>query len=203
MQNSMLIFLAAVLALTGCNRTSPSKMVLGEGQVKSDDLSATSGNLILKEGAPGIEFAFVTKPGKSKEFTYFVVFNHDFPQGGIDTRSNSDGLKAHTLHTITAFGNDCKVEYDVKLKEDRKTVDSETTTIADAPYDPAKGKFFLIDIKTTPPTVTQLNPELPSQIPDLSETEAAEKFGQDTLNGLRKTNKQIDEFCKQIETKGP
>ena len=84
-----------------------------------------------------------------------------------------------------------------------QTVDSETTTIAGAPYDPAKGKFFLIDIKTAPPTVTQLNPELPWQIPDLSETAAAEKFGQDTLNGLRKTNKQIDEFCQRIEAQGP
>ena len=204
MHNFTLIFIAGAIVLAGCNGTSPSQILMGEGTATSDDLSVTSGNVILKEGQPGIAFAFATKPGQSKEFTYFVVFNHDLGNGDVNVKSigNSDGSTAHTFHSITAFGTDCKVEYRVGLKADRKTVETETTLIADAPYDPSKGKLFLIDMKATPPTVTQLNLELPSEIPNLKETDSVEKFSLDTLNGLRKTDKTVDEFCRRIETKG-
>lgn len=202
MRTAILIAIAGVIAVTGCIRTSPSKMVLGEGEVTSKKLSVTTGNFILKEGQPGIAFAFATKPGQTKEFTYLMVFNCDFPNGGVTTGGNSSGSTADTFHTIKAFGNECKVEYHVGLSSDSKTVDLETTLIADARYDPSKGKLFLIDMKTMPPTVTQLKLQLPSQIPNLEQTDSVEKFGQNTLNELRKTDKTVDEFCRRIETDG-
>ncbi len=204
MHNVTRIFIAVAIVLAGCNGTSPNQLLMGEGVTTSDDLSVTNGNVIVKEGQPGIAFAFATKPGQSKEFTYFLVFNHDFPNDGVNmkTQSHTDVSTADTSHTITAFGTDCKVEYRVALKADTRTVETETTLIADAPYDPSKGKLFLIDMKTTPPTVTQLHLELPSEIPNLKETDATEKFGQDTLNGLRKADKTVDDFCERIERKG-
>jgi hypothetical protein len=202
MHNATLIFIICVIVVAGCNRGSPSKMILGEGQSTAEGLSLTNGNVILKEGQPGLAFAFATKPSQSKEFTYILVFNHDFPNGGIGTQSNSGGLTASTSHAITAFGADCKVEYRVGLNAVRKAVETEAILIADAPFDPTKGKLFLVDMKASPPTVTQLNLELPSHIPDLKETDAMERFAQDTLEGLRKTDKTVDEFCRRIETKG-
>ena len=202
MHNATLLFIFAAIAVTGCNRTNPSKIVYGEGVAKSDGLSVTNGNVNLKEGQPGIACAFVIKPGRTREVTYFLVFNHDFPIGGFGTDGGSDGLTASSSHTITAFGASCKVEYRVGLNADRKTVETEATLIAGKPFDPSKGKLFLIDMKSTPPTVTQLNLELPSPIPDLEETDAVEKFTQNSLKGLRKTDKAVDEFCRRIEAKG-
>ncbi len=54
--------------------------------------------------------------------------------------------------------------------------------IAGSPYDTSKGKLLLIDMKTAPPVVTQVNLELPTEIPSLKESEAAEKFGENRLN---------------------
>lgn len=199
MQNRILILIAGAMAMIGCTRTSPSQMIVGEAQVTSDGLALTSGNVILTEGRPGIAFALATKPGQSKEFTYFVVCNHDFPKGGVNTECACDGPTGHTSHTITAFGNNCKIEYRIGLSADKKSVEMETTLIADTPYDPSKGNLFLIDMKAAPAIVTQLDLELPSETPDLNESSAIEKFGQDTLNRLRKLDKTCDEFCRRIE----
>ncbi len=202
MHNATLIFIFCAIVVAGCNHVSTSKIIYGEGQVSTEGLSVTNGNVILKEGQPGLAFAFATKPSQSKEFTYILVFNHDFPNGGVGTQSSLNGLMASTSHTITAFGANCKVEYRVGMNADRKAVDTEAILISDAPFDPSKGKLFLVDMKASPPTVTQLNLELPSQIPDLTETDAMERFAHDTLDGLRKTDKTVDEFCRRIETKG-
>ena len=200
MRTITLIFIVGTTVLAGCNDTSRNQIVMGEGQATSGDLSVTTGNVIVKEGQPGIAFAFAMTPGQSREFTYFLVFNHDFPNGGVKTQSGAAGSTADTSHTITAFGTDCAVEYLVELDADTRAVETETILVADAPYDPSKGKLFLIDMKATPPTVTQLNLELPSEIPNLKETDAAETFGQNTLNGLRKTDKTVDQFCRRIKT---
>lgn len=204
----------------GCDRGSPrptptssepaqlihgeggASLILGEGGASSDKLSVTNGNVVQKENQPGIALAFVTKPSESKDFAYFVVFSHDFPNGGMHTQSSSDGLTARTEHTIEAFGSECNVEYLVKLTRDGAMVSTETISIAGETYDVSKGKLFLVDMKVTPATVVQINIDLPSAIPDLKETQAVEKFGEETLDELRKANMTVDEFCVRILATG-
>ena len=207
MRRLTMIVLSCAAFIVGCDRAShtPSHLVMGEGSAVSDNLAVSNGNVILKENQPGILFAFVTKPAQSKQFTYFVVFNHDFPTGAtnaINTSSTSDGSSANTFHTINAFGAECKVEYHVTLTDDGKNVQKETTSVADKSYEQSKGKLFLIDMKTDPPTVVQTSLDLPSVIPDLQDTESAEKFGLDALQDLRQADETVDEFCKAIVAKG-
>jgi len=210
MRNVTLI-MAGTLLLIGCDSKSttsapdssgPAQLRMGEGSATSDGLSVTNGNVVLTEGRPGIAYAFATIPGQTKKFTYFLVFNHDFPEGGIATQSGGDDLTANAFHTIKSFGNECTVEYRVELNANTETVKTDSTVLADSPYDTSEGKLFLLNMKTTPPTVTQLNLELPSEIPNLEKPDAAAQFGEDTLSQLRNTDKRVDAFCLQIEQDG-
>lgn len=88
------------------------------------------------------------------------------------------------------------------LNANTETVKSDTTVVADSQYNKSKGELFLIDMKTTPLKVTQLNLELPSGIPNLENPDAAEKFGENTLGQLRRTDKEVDAFCIQVEQDG-
>ncbi len=57
-------------------------------------------------------------------------------------------------------------------------------------------------MEATQPKVTQINLDLPANVPSLPETNAAKQFGQDTLNALRKADKTVERFCRSIETRG-
>ena len=207
MRNSTLVFIVTIAFFGGCNESgnvtkngpSNASLTLGEGASASDGLSVTNGNAVLKQGQAGIAFAFTITPVRSKEFAYFIVFNHDFPEAGIDTSSENSGLEASGSHTITAFGNDCKVNYSVTLNSDNRSIEKESTQIAEEDYHRDKGRLFLIEMNSNPPNIVQLEVELPTEIPNLKEPDAAESFGRGVLNRLRETNKRVDEFCRRIE----
>ena len=211
MRDLALIFTCALL-LIGCDSQtttstpsrseSSSQLLMGEGSIASNGLAVTNGNVVLKAGRPGIAFAFVTIPGQAKKFGYFLVFNHNFPEGGVATQSGGDILTAKTSHTIKSFGNECKAEFRMELNANTNTVKADKIVVADSSYNTAEGKLILIDMKTMPPTVTQLNLELPAGIPNLEKPAATEKFGEDILSQLRRTEKKVDAFCLQIEQAG-
>jgi hypothetical protein len=205
-----LSFCVAIL-LIGCegknssappNQPNGAQLTMGEGSSDSDGLNVTNGNVVLKQGQPGIAYSFSTIPGREKRFTYFLIFTYDFRNGRVMTQSSGDDLTANASHTIKAFGNDCKAEYRIELDANTKAVATESTRIAESSFDPSKGKVFLVDMKTSPPEVTQLDLELPTTIPNLEKPESAERFGSDILNQLRKANKSVDSFCLQIEADG-
>jgi hypothetical protein len=198
---STIVALIYVALSVGCNRgnQNPSRQVMGGGHAVSGKLAVSNGPVIQLENHPGILFAFVTKPNRPKALTYCVVFNHDFPAAAFNsmkTSSTSDGTNAGTSHTIRAFGATCNVEYQVTLADDGETVAEETTFVGGNSYDPSQGKLFLIDMKSNPVAVTQVDLDLPSAIPDMQEVEAAEKFGLDTLKGLREASETVDAFCR-------
>ncbi len=145
--------------------------------------------------------AAVAKPGHSKEIAYALIFNHDGPNTSVKSESGISDATGNTTHTMTCDGNDCNAAYHVTLSEDGKDVATESITIAGKPYDPTQGRLFLIDIESRPPTVTQMDLELPADIPDLKETEATEAFGDETLNGLRHADTNVDAFCARMDGK--
>jgi hypothetical protein len=109
-------------------------------------------------------------------------------------------LKANTYHAISAFGNSCMAEYRITLKLPERTIKTESTVLADVPYDESKGKVFLVDMEKSPPMVTQVKAALPLRIPDLRRTGATAAFVEKTLKKLRETDKSINAFCQQIES---
>lgn len=130
------------------------------------------------------------------------MFNHDLANdAGVKIECDSDGTTANTSHTLTCFSNECTVAYKVVLAEDSHAVDTETITI-DKPYDPAKGRVFLIDMKVAPLAVTQLNLELPADVPSLTATDATQEFGRATLTALREGDTTVDDFCQRATAEG-
>ncbi|WP_252853280.1 hypothetical protein [Aeoliella straminimaris] len=203
--------IAGVTVLVGCTGSQPNSinapskpdhLIMGEGSSISDGLSISNGNVVVIDDQPGIAFATVTPPGQSKRVAYFLVFNHDRPNARVKTEGGSSGSTANTFHTINTFGNECTVEYDVVLKDGTESIETESISISDTEYDSSKGRVFLIDMEATPPSVTQLNLDLPADVPALKEPDATKQFGQDTLNAFRKADKSVDDFCRSIEARG-
>lgn len=202
------ILLIAIFALSvGCNQPSltPSKgsgnlsVTLGEGSATIDGLSVTNGNVIKKNGEPGLAFAFVAAPDRTKELTYFLVFDHSSPEGGVKTESGGAGLEASGSHTISAFGNQCTAEYSIRLDPETHSINSESIVVGGHSFSREQGPIFLVDMKSNPPSVTQRDFELPATIPELTTPNAAEGFGERILRELRKTDQRVDDFCRQIE----
>ena len=200
----VMAFATVVIATRGiADATAPSsdeaELVVAEGVASSDGLTVTNGNIVMENGRPGIAFAFVTKPGQDKEFTYFLVFAHNFPKGDVESRSKSDGLRASTYHEISSFGNKLKVQYRVALEPQEKVAVSEKTLLADKTFDSSKGKVFLVNMKTSSPRIEQVYAELPSTFPDLRNTDTVARFAAKALYELRDKHKAINAFCKQLE----
>ena len=190
------LFLVAGLSLfAGCDRSIETSAKMNAGVVGNDSFSLSHGNLILQQNQPGIAFSFVKTPGRQKEFTYFTVFNHEFPNlNKLSSRSRADSSDGNCALSFSAFGNECLIEYSVTLNPDDRNIKQETTSIAGRDYDQKKGRVFLIDMKTTPVTIEQLDVELPTEIPDLKDTNTMDEFGQQTLQTLRKADVRLEEF---------
>ncbi|QDV23844.1 hypothetical protein [Aureliella helgolandensis] len=212
MQYLTRLLITGVAVLVGCtgkqpNPTNvpskPQHLIMSEGNATSDGLSVSSGNVVVIENQPGIAFATVTIPKQPKRVAYFLVFNHDGPNVGVKTESESSGASGNTFHTINTYGKECTANYEVVLQEETEAVKTETVSIDDKAYDSSKGRVFLIDMKLDPPNVTQVNLHMPNNVPDLKvETDATRQFGDDTVNALRKASKTVNEFCRSIEAKG-
>ena len=204
MNRTLLLWILLGAHGVGCDtKRETAEMVFAEGQAASEDLAVSNGNIILKTQQPGVAFAFVTKPQEAKEFAYFAIFNHDFPNGKVGTHSSSDGFAAETHHSLQAFGNECMIQYSLTLAEDGKTVTAETLGVEGVDYDAANGKVFLIDMRATPPQTVQLDLALPRSIPSLKSPQQTDEFGTNILQGLRTANRQVDAFCSAIDEAPP
>ena len=209
MRYFILVLATCFAVLAGCADeqskppASPSptrSLVMSEGTSSGDGLSISNGNVVVKENEPGIVFATVTTPGQPRRIVYFVVFNHDRANAGINTEAGSTGATADTFHRITTYGKTSTVRYEVVLKNETESIEAETITIDDKVFDSTQGRVFLIDMKQSPPSVTQFNVDLPVELPELTATDATEQFAQDTLDTIRTVNDAVDTFCRTIET---
>lgn len=199
MHRFTLVFVVSFSFLMGCLPDEPSHITMAEGNATTDGLSISNGNYILKEGQPGVAFATVTTPGQSKKMAYFLAFNHSMPDAGVGTESNGNGSNANTLHTLRSFGRECTVKYGVDLGEEAQATVEERLSIDAEPYDLSEGRVFLINTESSPSSITQLDLDLPTDVPPLKEVDATQEFGYSTLRALRRADKTVDEFCQSID----
>ncbi|WP_145391369.1 hypothetical protein [Stieleria neptunia] len=211
MQDFTLILVTSVTVLVGCTggqpnlsdaSSQPQHLIMSEGSSTSDGLSISNGNVVVKENQPGVAFATVTLPGQSKRIAYFLVFNHDRPNAGVTSEGGSRGATASTSHTINTYGNESTAKYELVLKSGADSIETETISIDDEAFGSSKGRVFLIDMKLDPPGVSQFHLDLPTEVPELKETEATEQFSHDALTAMRKADQAVDAFCRAIEATG-
>ncbi|MBL8814410.1 MAG: hypothetical protein JNL58_00155 [Planctomyces sp.] len=206
-----LMLVIGVTVLAGCTGGEPTpssaptqyqELIMSEGNSTSDALSISNGNVVVKANQPGVAFATVTPPGQSRRIAYFLVFNHDPSNSGVKTEGESTRASAQTFHTISTYGHESTVKYEVVLKSGTESIETESITLNGEAIDSSKGRLLLIDMKHDPPGVSQFNVDLPTELRELKEPDDTEQFSQNTLNEIRKAEMIVDAFCQAIEAQG-
>jgi hypothetical protein len=168
------------------------------------DVSVAGGCTVVPQDAPGVAFGVMQAPKKKPTFTYFIVFKSNFGTKGTTTRFSN---RANTVNgafrgEFSALVNAASLSVVQTMNPaGAGKIKNETLSICGQKYDPAKGRVFIVDLTSTPPTVEQQKTALPKDLEPMQKDEnAILLIGNKTLTDLAAANDEIQklvESCKK------
>jgi S1-C subfamily serine protease len=142
--------------------TTSRKVHQGSTTRLADKLLA-GGVLVLGEGRPALALGIVQTAETTMEFTYFAVVRLSaarFSRTSFVTRNRRAGDLAHAIHG--AYLDDEALTIEHAYAAGKNPLENEQFMIQEQPFDPAKGRLFLVDLSVTPPRIEQQKIELPA-----------------------------------------
>jgi S1-C subfamily serine protease len=175
--------------------TTSRKVHLGSTTRLADKLLA-GGILVLGEGRPSLALGIVQTGETTIDFTYFAVVRLPaarFSRTSFVTRNKKAGDLLHAIHG--AYLDDETLTIEHAYATGKHPLENEQFTIQDQPFDPAKGRLFLVDLSATPPRIEQQKVDLPAHL-DLPpmDDEHILNLADKALDELAKKNKSVQPF---------
>jgi hypothetical protein len=189
--------LVMVLLVLAGSSEEKSELIQGTSGSRNDALELHAGGLVVREGLPGSAFGTVRVGKGKRQLSYFAVLKHRLgTEGKSDAKETVmlEDAEGESKQTLTIDGKTLQVDYRVTLDRATKKLSRETLTINDKPVDIGKGRVFLVDLTTTPPTWKQLPATLPSEVAESTSKKAADTLAKKVLATLAKQDKKAKSF---------
>jgi hypothetical protein len=196
--------LALLIVLTsaiGCgNRVAPQpKYTVVGGRSATDNFAVSGGHLAVHSGKPGVTFGTVTKPNRSEEFVYVILFKlpptTNESSFGTDCRVNIHaGAEVKCVYTIN--GKQIEATVDYEFNKERTAVTKEKLTVGGKEVDPAAGRVFVLDLTTASPVYQQKKLALPDNVPKLEEPADIERYAEVLLKHLQEKDPELKDWLK-------
>jgi len=197
-------------------KTTTSLLLIGlsllfAGCAKGIPIPEFQARIVTPPDAPGVFYTTITLPRGRSELSCVMIFNRS---GKRVTAVASAGTASTVVTEPAGISGSLQFDSEITIQQDavRTTgkylltsaaapgsTNQETLTVAGTTLDLRNGRVILLDLQSSPPTVTQLQEPLPSQFTvnnaQVVNTDHAAKI----VAALRRTNSRIDEFCRRSE----
>ncbi len=177
-------------------------MVGGGGGGTSDGLGVQNGTMYIAVGKPGITFGLKQKPGSEPEMAYLVIFRHkvtDGAQVGGGSRNQAVGggtMRAEMTHDLELHGKMFTIAEELEFDPAAREFKKEAATINGQTVDMKAGRVFLVDFTGDKLTWKQVKAKLPTQLPDLKETDDIRKLVKQVMKELPRESSEVRQFLK-------
>ena len=163
-----------------------------------------AGGLCLTKDWPGVLFGMVKAPGRDRELTYLVIFQH---HATAQSRVTSPAKIRHKLeadrHVVTVSdgihvdGKGVDLSLEMALDLTKKTVSREEMTFAGQKLDLANGRLFLVDLTGETASWKQVLVALPTKLSDPSlQSVNIRNFSQGKVTQMITDSKQVGDFLR-------
>jgi hypothetical protein len=130
------------------------------------------------------------------DFTYFAVIRLPaarFSRTSFVTRNRKAGDLLHAIHGVYLDDETLTIEH--AYTAGKMPLEGEQFIIQEQPFDPAKGRLFLVDLSVTPPRIGQQKIDLPAGLtmPAMDDAHLLE-LADKTLDELMKKDKAVQAF---------
>lgn len=181
-------FVILLLGSSGCGKATTGNSTIQGSRGSSDDLSISSGNLVSRQGKPGVLFGTAKPTGSAEQFSYLIVFRHAGPLADASTtyeaKNSASGKKGSSTCTVGENGKTIQADYEIEL-DDTGKISKEQLKVGGKVVDLAAGRFFLIDLTSPSPAYVQKNSDQLGAIKALETLQDVENVASSTLDALK------------------
>lgn len=186
------------LLLMGLTAAIPAsgKMAVVQGTTGSrcDALEVRAGGLVVREGEAGAAFGNVCVGSAGRQWSYFILFKHSLGCEGRMEWSEETATEmtgGRCKQSVAIDGKKLQVEYHVESAGDKV---KESLRINDTAADLGRGRIFLVDLTTYPPTWEQRKAGLPQEVKRAATRREALEAVQQVLASLRRLDRRAGQF---------